>query len=476
MRRLVLWIQAMGDLASRYTRVAGAAWRHRAELERPPRLRYEAEFLPAALAVQDTPVSPAPRVAAWLLMACAACAVAWAILGRVDVVATASGKIVPGGRSKIIQPLEAATVRAIHVLDGQPVAAGDVLVELDATSASADRDRLRSELSAARLQVARGNGMLAAIAGGDLRPLPRPPGVDVAAWAESRRVLEGEWAEFNAQLALIDADRANREAERGATLEVIRKLERTLPISRQLSADYRDMVEKDLVARHEALQRDRERLEQEGELEVQRKRLEELDVRVQETRARRQSVIAEARRRRLDSVTEGLQKVAALEQELRKADTRERLMKLLAPVDGTVQQLAIHTIGGVVTSAQPLMVIVPKDSPVEVEALLENRDVGFVAAGLPAEVKVETFQFTKYGTVPAVVTTVTEDAIQDEKRGLVYAVRARLERSWIDVDGKRLGLNPGMAVSLEIRTSRRRVIEYFLAPLLQYGHESLRER
>jgi hemolysin D len=374
------------------------------------------------------------------------------------------------------QPLEAATVRAIHVVDGQAVAAGEVLVELDATSASADRDRLRSELAAARLQVARGNGMLAAIAGGDLRPLQRPPGVDVAAWAESRRVVEGEWAEFNAQLALIDADRANREAERGATLEVIRKLERTLPISRQLSADSRDMVEKDLVARHEALQRDRERLEQEGELEVQRKRLEELDVRVQETRARRQSLVAEARRRRLDSVTEGLQKVAALEQELLKADTRERLMKLLAPVDGTVQQLAIHTIGGVVTSAQPLMVIVPKDSPVEVEAFLENRDVGFVAAGLPAEVKVETFQYTKYGTVPAVVTTMTEDAIQDEKRGLVYAVRARLERSWIDVDGRRLGLNPGMAVSLEIRTNRRRVIEYFLAPLLQYGHESLRER
>jgi hemolysin D len=476
MRAVLLRVRALGDLAQRYARVLGAAWRHRAELEPSARLPHEAEFLPAALALQETPPSPAPRVAAWLLVACAACAVAWAVLGEVDVVATATGKIVPGSRSKVIQPLEPAKVRAIHVLDGQEVRAGDVLVELDATSAAADRERIGTDLAAARLHVARANALLEAIARGTLGTLPRPESVDADAWHEARRLLEGQHREFTARLALIDAERAKREAERRSTAEAVRKLERTAPISRQLSADYRAMVEKDLVPKHEALERERERIEQEGELEVQRGRVQEIDARLEETRAQRDALVAETRRRELDAVTEGLQRAAALEQELLKADTRERLMRLVSPVDGTVQQLAIHTIGGVVTAAQPLMVIVPRDGALEVEAFVENRDVGFVHAGLPAEVKVETFQYTKYGTVPATVTMVTDDAIPDEKRGLIYAVRVKMHRSWIDVDGKQLHLNPGMAVAVEVKTSRRRVIEYFLAPLLQYGHESLRER
>ena len=151
-------------------------------------------------------------------------------------------------------------------------------------------------------------------------------------------------------------------------------------------------------------------------------------------------------------------------------------MTLVAPVAGSVQQLAIHTVGGVVTPAQPLMVIVPKDNPLEVEAFVENKDIGFVNAGQEAEVKIETFQYTKYGTLHAKVTNVSHDAINDEKRGLIYAARIKMERATIEVDGKRLNLSPGMAVTVEVKTGKRRVIEYFLSPFLQYKEESLRER
>jgi len=185
---------------------------------------------------------------------------------------------------------------------------------------------------------------------------------------------------------------------------------------------------------------------------------------------------AETRRGCLDSITDGQQKTAVLQQELLKADSRNKLMQLTSPVDGTVQQLSVHTVGGVVTPAQPVMVIVPRDNPLEVEAFIENKDIGFVKPKQGAEVKIETFQYTKYGTIHAKVTSVSHDAINDEKRGLIYSMRVKMDRAIINVDGTDVNLSPGMAVSVEIKTGKRRVIEYFLSPLMQYGHESLRER
>ncbi len=151
-------------------------------------------------------------------------------------------------------------------------------------------------------------------------------------------------------------------------------------------------------------------------------------------------------------------------------------MQLTAPVDGTVQQLAVHTVGGVVTPAQALMAIVPRDNPLEVEAFLENKDIGFIKPNQDAEVKIETFQYTKYGTIHAKVSSVSHDAISDEKRGLVYSTRVKMAKSHIRVDGTPVALSPGMAVSVEIKIGKRRVIEYFLAPFIEHTHESLRER
>lgn len=150
--------------------------------------------------------------------------------------------------------------------------------------------------------------------------------------------------------------------------------------------------------------------------------------------------------------------------------------RLAAPVDGIVQQLAIHTIGGVVTPAQPLMVIVPESQKLEIEAMVLNKDIGFVSANQPAEIKLEAFPFTKYGIIDGTVSQVSSDAIQDEKQGLVYAARIAMTQSSINVDGKQVNLSPGMAVTTEIKTGKRRIIEYLLGPVLQYRQESLRER
>ncbi|MCE3224055.1 MAG: hlyD [Nitrospira sp.] len=163
-----------------------------------------------------------------------------------------------------------------------------------------------------------------------------------------------------------------------------------------------------------------------------------------------------------------------------KAGQKAELQRLVSPIDGVAQQLVVHTVGGVVTPAQPLLIVVPQDHPVEVEAQLENKDVGFVKEGQAAEIKIETFPFTVYGTIPGTVLTVSDDAVPIDKDkpadSLVFATRVSLARGTIPVEGKVVHLSPGMAVTVEIKTGRRRVIEYLLSPVLKTLQESLRER
>lgn len=473
---LALRLQAFGDLLGRYATIFGHAWRERKSLDPHPRLPHEAQFLPAALELQETPVSPAPRVAMWLLIAFALIAVLWAIFGYVDVVATAPGKIVPNDRTKVIQPIETATVKAIHVTDGQAVKAGDVLVELDATHATADSTRLANDLATARLQAARARAMLAAIASGHAPVLGDVPDIDANRRNHEQRVLDGQYLEYQAKLSRIDADNTRREAELASTREIVAKLEQTAPIAKRRAQDFKDLVEKKFVSEHGYLEKEQARIEQEGDLATQRSRLKELTAALEEGRNQRVALIAETKRIALDSLNEAEQKTTSNAQELIKAESRGKLMTLTAPVDGTVQQLAIHTVGGVVTPAQPLMMVVPKDNPIEVEAYVENKDIGFVNPGQEAVVKIETFPFTKYGTIEAKVTHVSSDAANDEKRGLIFPARVSLARSTIQVENKTVNLSPGMAVTVEVKTAQRRVIEYFLTPLLQYKDESLRER
>jgi hemolysin D len=469
-------LQAFGDLVKRYSAAFGVAWQHRAEMESVQRLPYEAQFLPAALSLQETPVSPAPRIAIWLLIGFAALTLIWSIFGHIDVVATAQGKIVPNGRTKTIQPFETATVKAIHVVDGQTVKVGDVLIELDATSAQADKDRIISDLAMARLQEQRGKALLVALETGKLPILQPPADIENAQFEEAQRLLSGHYHEYIAKRKRIESEIAMREAELRSTQELVHKLEQTLPIAKQRADDLKEMVDLRYVTRHDYLERKQINIEQQADLANQRSRLNEIQAAIHEANGQSTAMTAETRRMSLDSITEGQQKAATQEQELKKAETHSRLMQLTAPVAGTVQELAVHTVGGVVTPAQPVLLIVPQDNPLEVEAFVENKDIGFVKQGQEAEVKVETFQYTKYGTIHAKVTSVSHDATNDEKKGLIYSTRVKMDRATINVDGTEVNLSPGMAVSVEIKTGKRRVIEYFLNPLLQYKHESLTER
>lgn len=471
-----LRLQAFADLLGRHAAVFRQAWRVRHELDGPARLPHEVQFLPAALVLQETPVSPAPRIAMRLLIAFAVIALLWAVFGHMDVVAVAQGRIVPNDRTKTIQPIDTATVKAIHVIDGQSVKAGEVLIEFDATSTAADTARIANDLLTARLQAARAKAMLDAVDSGRPPVLGRLPEAAANRLIQEQRILGGQFGEFQAKLARIDADIARREAEFASTKEVVAKLEQTVPIARRRAQDFKNLVSQNFISEHGYLEKEQSRIEQEADLATQKSRLKELAAALQEGRSQRVALVAETRRLALDSLNEAEQKVAAHGQELIKAESRGKLMTLTAPVDGTVQQLAVHTVGGVVTEAQPLMMVVPKDNPVEIEAYVENKDIGFVNAGQEAVMKIETFPFTKYGTIDAKVVSVSSDAVSDEKRGLIFPARVLPARTTLQVENKTVNLTPGMAVTVEVKTAQRRIVEYFLSPLLQYKDESLRER
>ena len=411
-------------------------------------------------------------------MAFAGLALVWACLGEIDVVATATGKIVPSGKSKVIQPSEVAVVKAIHVYDGQRVKAGELLVELDAQITGADIERLKSELLAAQVDSARAGALLESIQYN--RPpaslAERIPHAALQQQVSAQTWLQGQYLELSATLAQSDAEIAQRAAEIQAAQAWVSKLLESLPITRQLATDYKRLVDKAIIGKHAFLEKEQRRLDQERELAIQQARVVELNAARLEAERRRQGVLAQTRRAMLDLQHESEQRAAGLQQELAKAEQRDRLTRLTAPVEGTVQQLAIHTPGGVVTEAQPLMVIVPSDQPVEVEALLENKDIGFVRPGQAVEVKVDTFTFTKYGVVDGVVLNISSDAIEDEKLGLVYSARIQLKKDNIQVGENRVSLSPGMAVRVEVKTDKRRVVDYFLSPLKRYSNESMGER
>ena len=472
---IALSFQAIRDLLHRYGEAIRHAWKHRKQFDTPPRLSHEAQFLPAALELQETPVSPVPRVAMWLLIAFACIALLWSIFGHLDVVATAQGKIVPNEMVKTIQPMETSVVKMIHVKDGQTVKAGDVLIDLDATATGADTVRLQNDLVVARLQSARAQAFLRGMDGEEpvLEPLAE---IDPDRWSEEYRMLDSQWREYRAKLERIEADIARAEADVRSNRELVNTLERTVPIARDRAEVFKGLYEQEVVSKQDYLEKEKARIEGEGQLASQSEKLQESQAALQGAMKQKASLTSETRRTILDSQREADQKVTTNAQELIKAQQRHKLMKLVAPVEGTVQQLAVHTVGGVVTPAQVLMVIVPRDYPLEVEAYVENKDIGFVNAGQEAEIKIETFPYTKHGTIHGEVKHVSSDAIDDEKRGLVYSSRVKMERATIPVENKIVNLGPGMAVTVEIKTGKRRVIEYFLTPLMQHSSESLRER
>jgi hemolysin D len=441
-------LEAYGFLLRHYRKIFKRHWANRHQLGDNLFKEDEAEFLPAALSLQEKPVSPTLRITAKVLIALIVFLLGWSIFGKVDIIVNATGEIIPSERTKTIASVEVASVTALHVEEGQVVKKGDVLIELDASAADAEHDKAMSAVTEATLQIARSGALIAAL------DTHRPPrlspikGIPAEKLAEAQGHLDGQYQDFEAKLRRIEA--------------VITRYAEDLPLTTQRALDYKELAKNHDVAVHAYLEKEQARVDLKGQLT--------------EAKKQRAALIAETRRAAYDALGEGNKILGAARQDALRTEARSKLLKLTSPVNGTVQQLTVHTIGGVVPAAQPLMLIVPKKERLEIQAMLENKDIGFVEEGQSAAVKIDAFEYTKYGTIPARVVHVSRDAIKDEKRGLIYSVIVALGKSSISVRGREMPLSAGMSVKVEIKTGTRRVIEYVLNPLLQHKRESLNER
>lgn len=467
------------ELVARYGRVLKASWAARSQIASPDRTPLERQFLPASLELVETPAPALPRAIIWTILVAVAFTLAWAYFGQIDLVAVAPGKVIAADKIKVIQPAETAVVKRILVKDGEQVEAGRVLIELEAaaTATAAETARISEALLAARLESARYDALSRAASGNrSLGALDVPAGTPEHLAAAELRAMRSEYEEHRTKLAALDAEIVKRSAELASGRELVAKLAETVPIVQRRAEDYKDLVKQNFISRHGYLDREQERIEKERDLAFQRAKADELAAAVVEAKARREGLVAEFERAAVNAKVQADKRAALLEKDVVKARTRERQQILVSPVDGTVQQLAVHTVGGVVTPGQALMAISPRDYEAEIEAVLENRDVGFVKVGQRAELKVETFPFTRYGTLPGRVSFVSNDAVPDQSRGLTFQARIKPEKTAIRVEDREVRLTPGMAVSVEIATGTQSVLEFFLDPIRRAAHEALRER
>ncbi|MEA4836637.1 MAG: HlyD family type I secretion periplasmic adaptor subunit [Anaeromusa sp.] len=432
----------------------------------------EKEFLPAILEVTETPASPVGRMVLYALFLAVGIAVCWSIFGYVDEVAVAPGKIIPIGQVKTIQSEDKGVVRQIYVKEGQKVKKGEVLIELDPTTTEADLFTIRKEIAYYTLEMER---LQAELQGGGFSPSAKteldPKDLAFQLQLYQTRMSEYQAKKMAAQMAVNQQESAVRSAQAQAV-----KYQELLVIAKDQEARVEQLLADNAIALFQAMTYRSNRIQMENNLSSQQSEVVRAEAALAQSLQQLAGVTAEHERDIAAKLVEDRRQLANYAEQLKKAEEKNRLSRIVAPVDGRVGQLAIHTVGGIVTEAQALMIIVPEDVTVEVEAWAANKDIGFIHEGQEAEVKIETFNFQKYGTVKAHVRDVSPDAMEDKEKGRVYRVLLTLDKDSLLVNDSFTNLTVGMTATADIKIREKRVIEYFLDPFRKYKNEALRER
>ncbi|MBY0565634.1 MAG: HlyD family type I secretion periplasmic adaptor subunit [Hyphomonadaceae bacterium] len=461
-----------------------SAWLNR--LRRPERENNEASidpsFLPAALEVLERPPSPVGRLVIWVIMAAAVFALVWVSLAQIDIVAVAEGRIIPRARLQSVEAAEGGIIRAVLVSEGQRVRAGDALIELDPTMADAEAQSAAVEYATARLAKVRAEALLAYVDGQTFTP-QWPEDIDPAAAAAEAQVVRARIASLREHLSGIDTRIVGAQAARDSARADRLGMEETLPLVEQQLAARRTLAERGFAAPALVAQWEERAVTQRRALEARRADERQAEAEVSMLRRERAQTIEEFRAQAAGEKAEAEAITATRAQSVRRAQMREGLQVLTAPVDGVVNEVAVSTLGDVVQAGAPLVTIVPAGSELIVEALILNRDVGFVLRGQEVVVKLEAFPFTRHGFLEGEVEHVSADAITDDVRGLVYPARIRIVRSRLrGIEGRARStrdldaLAPGMSAQVEVITGRRTVLSFLLSPISRATQEAARER
>ncbi len=432
------------------------------------------DFSPRLLALQDNPPSPMPRAVLLTLLAFLALLLLWSFIGQLDIVVRAQGKLLPVTRLKVVQPLEGGRVEKILVSEGARVKKDETLLIMDTLFSEADTEKLKAQLDETKIQLRR---IEAELGEGEFKALPD----------EDPEIFKKVAQQYEANKQALDASIKEQESllkqakqDKASAMEVLQKLKETLPIYRESEKAMLKLVDKGYVNKLDVLEKQKERINAEQDLRAQERNIEALNARIEEAETKLSRVKAANRQNLLDNRAELNNTLAQLEQDWLKQEHRNQLMELKAPQDGYVQELAVHTEGSVVPSGTVLMSIVPANEPLKAEVYLDNRDIGFVKQGQTAKVKLEAYEFQRYGLLDAEVATISADTVTQQQGNVQNAINYRaqldLASQFLEKEGKSFELRPGMMVVAEIKVGTRSVMDYLLSPIQQAVSEAGTER
>ena len=439
------------------------------------RLQYE--FLPAAEEIVETPAAPLGALVVWLVTLLLIVALAWSYFGRIDIVAVANGKISTEGSTKIIQPAISGVVTNINVREGQRVKKGETLLALDKTTAEKDVATASQSLNAARVErdilrrLAVGGNTDEIINNADLPDetkamLRQFASSQTALSATRQQAVNGTISNYQQQLQF------NQQAKNRLEINAQNLKNRKAEIEKQLPSA--NPVDK-LRLQNELNNIDQRITSADSVVLGQNQQLLQSQSALTQAQNQSQTQTAETNSAFNNQIITAEKRIIELENNLVKAKQILAQTTITAPVDGTVLSLTVKTIGSVVNAGQQLAQIVPEKVPLYVDAALDNQDVGFVKPSQRVVVKVATYPFQRYGYLEGTVENISPDAIQDDKKGLIYKAKIKLNDEKSSKQNQ-LKLLPGMSVSAEITTGQRRIIEFFLDPLMTKADESLKVR
>lgn len=435
----------------------------------------ETEFLPAILEVTETPPSPTGRIIMWSVLLLLVVALAWAILGKINEVAIADGKVIPIGQIKTVQVKNKGIVSEIRVQEGDYVNEGDVLVVLDPTTTTADYDSLKKRAAYYRLDIQR---LTAELTGQPFVPA-KDPDLEAHDLAAELALYQSRTSDYQTQRQSRVDIIAQRKARLEAAQTTYEKYAEGLRIARDKEARLTQLIAENAISEFQLLEQQKETIDYEKNAQAELDSINSIHAEIAEAEQNLANIDASYRKDIMTSLVEAKKEYYSITESIKKADEDFRMATIYAPTSGKIYNLAIHTIGGIVTDAQPLMQIVPDDVRLVFEVYAENKDIGFIKRGMEAEVKVSTFNFQKFGMVKAEVEEISADAVDNpsnpEQHGKFKLLLNPISND-INVYGETAKLVVGYGVSAEIKIKEKRIIDFFLDPFRKYTHEALRER
>lgn len=445
------------------------------------RVSDEYEFLPGALEIIENPPSPLGRLVIWIIFILFIAFIIWSYFGKIDEVAVARGKVIPDGRIKVIQPLEEGVITSIHIKEGEKVKKGQLLLELDASMELADISSLENSLTMATLEK---NLILAELNGKFSKEGMKTTNLNNVSASEimelQKKYSQSKNEEYLAQTETLQAIFEQKEKDIQLAKINLESLKSKHNYIENEVNSIKTLYENGAIPKIELTKKEEELLLSQKEIDSQTLLIEKLNGELKEAQANLTSLtklyekeLATKDKELADRLVAKEKEIISLEDQLSKAKKILKYQKLLSPVDGVVQGIASQTVGGVVTPAQPVVTIVPDGTPLIVEANVLNKDIGFIEVGQLVDVKFDTFPFQKYGVIQGEVLSISPDAVEDEKIGLVYNIKVELAKNTFKIGNKKVNISSGMTVSAEIKTGKRRIIEFFLSPIVKSLKESL---